>query len=73
VDVRDAEHKAELLKRSRRCLARVKLGCDLLVGRALAGVEIRRTGSMLSHLLWDYVAGLPMDTPDAQRAMHAAR
>lgn len=72
LDVRDAEHKAELLKEADAALARVKLGCDLLVGVRLLGLKPAEQETMLSHLLWDYVAGLPMDTPDAQRALHAA-
>lgn len=73
LDVRDAEHKAELLKEADAAMARVKLGCDLLVGVRLLGLKPAEQETMLSHLLWDYVAGLPMDTPDAQRAFHAAR
>lgn len=73
LDVRDAEHKAELLKEADAAMARVKLGCDLLVGARLLGLKPAEQETMLSHLLWDYVAGLPMGTPDAQRALHAAR
>ncbi|MEN6580329.1 MAG: type IIL restriction-modification enzyme MmeI [Anaerolineaceae bacterium] len=73
LDARDIEHKAELLKEADEALARVKLGCDLLVGVRLLGLKPAEQEIMLSHLLWDYVAGLPMDTPDAQRALHAER
>jgi len=73
LDVRDAEHKAELLKEADAAMARVKLGCDLLVGVRLLGLKPAEQETLLSHLLWDYVAGLPMDTLDAQRALHAAR
>ncbi|MEN4012430.1 MAG: DNA methyltransferase [Bellilinea sp.] len=73
LDVRDAEHKAELLKEADAAMSRVKLGCDLLVGVRLLGLKPAEQETLLSHLLWDYVAGLPMDTPDAQRALHAAR
>jgi hypothetical protein len=73
LDVRDAEHKAELLKEADAALARVKLGCDLLIGVRLLGLKPIEQETLLSHLLWDYVAGQPMDTPDAQRALHAAR
>lgn len=73
LDVRDAEHKAALLKEADAALERVKLGCDLLVGVRLLGLKPAEQETLLSHLLWDYVAGLPMDTPDAQRALHAAR
>lgn len=73
LDVRDAEHKAELLKEADAAMARVKLGCDLLVGVRLLEMKAAEQETLLSHLLWDYVAGQPMDTPDAQRALHAAR
>ena len=73
LDVRDAEHKAELLKEADAAMARVKLGCDLLVGVHLLGLKPTEQETLFSHLLWDYVAGEPMDTPDAQRALHAAR
>ncbi|MEN6621689.1 MAG: endonuclease domain-containing protein, partial [Smithella sp.] len=73
LDVRDAEHKAELLKEADAAMARVKLGCDLLVGVRLLGLKPAEQETLLSHLLWDYVAGLPMDSPDAQRALLAAR
>jgi len=73
LDVRDAEYKVELLKKADEAMSRVKLGCDLLVGVRLLGLKPAEQETMLSHLLWDYVAGLPMDTPDAQRALHAAR
>lgn len=73
LDVRDAEHKAELLKEADAAMVRVKLGCDLLVGVRLLGLKSAEQETLLSHLLWDYVAGLPMNTPDAQRALHAAR
>lgn len=73
LDVRDAEHKAELLKEADATMARVKLGCDLLVGVRLLGLKPVEQETLLSHLLWDYVAGLPMNTPDAQRTLHAAR
>ena len=73
LDVRDAEYKAVLLQEADEAMARVKLGCDLLVGVRLLGLKPAEQETMLSHLLWDYVAGLPMDTPDAQRALYAAR
>jgi len=39
LDVRDAEHKVELLKEADQAMARVKLGCDLLVGSRLLGLK----------------------------------
>jgi len=43
------------------------------VGVRLLGLKPAEQETLLSHLLWDYVAGLPMTTPDAQRALRAAR
>jgi hypothetical protein len=73
LDARDAEHKAELLNEADAAMARVKLGCDLLVGVRLLGLKPAEQEILLSHFLWDYVAGLPMDTPDAARALNAAQ
>jgi very-short-patch-repair endonuclease len=72
LDVRDTEHKAQLLKAADEAMARVKLGCDLLIGVRLLGLKPNEQETMLAHLLWDYVAGLPMESIDAQRALHAA-
>lgn len=72
LDVRDAEHKAALLKEADAAMARVKLGCDLLVGVRLLGLKATEQDTLLAHLLWDYVAGQPMDTPDALRVLDAA-
>lgn len=72
LDVRDSEHKAALLREADEAMARVKLGCDLLVGTRLLGLKPAEQETLLAHLLWDYVAGLPMDGYDAQRALHAA-
>jgi hypothetical protein len=73
LDVHDAEHKARLLKDADETMARVKLGCDLLVGVRLLGYTQNEQEQMLSHLLWDYVAGQPMESIEAQNAIHAAR
>jgi hypothetical protein len=50
----------------------VKLGCDLLVGVRLLGLKTAEQETLLSRLLWDYVAGQPMDTPDSQSALGVA-
>jgi len=63
LDVRDAEHKAELLKEADAAMARVKLGCDLLVGVHLLGLKPAEQETMLSHLLWDYVPACPWTAP----------
>jgi len=72
LDVRDADHKAELLKEADATMARVKLGCDLLVGVRLFGLKSAEQEELLSRLLWDYVAESPMDGYDAQHAVNAA-
>ena len=73
MDVNDADHKARLLKDADEAMARVKLGCDLLVGVRLMGLTQSEQEQLLAHLLWDYVAGLPMESIDAQNAMNAAK
>jgi len=73
LDVHDAEHKARLLQEADEAMERVKLGCDLLVGVRLLGLTQSEQEQMLSHLLWDYVAGQPMESIDAQNAIQAAR
>jgi hypothetical protein len=73
LDIRDVEYKAHLLKEADVAMERVKLGCDLLVGTRLLGLKPAEQVTMLSHLLWDYVAGEAMTNPDAQRALLAAR
>ncbi len=73
LDVHDVDHKAELLKEADAAMARVILGCDLLVGVRMLGLKLAEQETLLSHLLSDYLAGLPMNTLDAQRALSAAR
>jgi hypothetical protein len=51
LDVRDADHKAQLLKEADEAIARVKLGCDLLVGVRLLGLKPAELETLLSHLL----------------------
>jgi hypothetical protein len=72
LDVRDAERKAQLLKEADDAMARVKLGCDLLVGVRLLGLKASEQEELMAHLLWDYVAGLPMDSEFARRTLSAA-
>ncbi len=72
-DVRDAEHKTALLKEADAAMERIKLGCDLLVGVRLLGLKAGEQEELLESLLWDYVAGRPMNGYDAQRALNAAR
>jgi hypothetical protein len=73
LDVHDADHKAQLLAEADQAMARVKLGCDLLMGVRLLGLKDKDQEDLLARLLWDYVAGEPMESLDAQRALNAAR
>jgi len=73
LDVRDAEHKAQLLKEADAAMARVKLGCDLLVGVRLLGLKKDEQEKLLERLLWDYAAGEPVNGYDARRALNDAR
>lgn len=72
LDVRDAEHKARLLKEADDAMAHIKLGCNLLVGVRLLGLKAAEQEELLAHFLWDYVAGLPMISLAAQQALAAA-
>jgi hypothetical protein len=73
LDVRDAERKAILLTEAETALERVKLGCDLLVGVKLLGLNQSKVETLSGHLLLNYVAGEAMNKLDAQRALNAAR
>jgi len=57
LDVRDAERKAELLAEADSALARVKRGCDLLVGARLLGLSEKESEEMQVQLLFPYMAG----------------
>jgi hypothetical protein len=73
-DVRDAERKAALLAEADAATARVKLGCDLLVGaRLLDDLSQSEQEALLANALIDYVAGEPLEDENAQRALAAAR
>ena len=71
LDLRDAERKAFLFAEAEAALERVKLGCDLLVGVKLLGLNQREQEGLSSRLLLDYVAGEAMEKPDAQDALNA--
>lgn len=73
VDIHDIDQKVHLLKEADEAIARVKQGCDLLVAVHLLGLNQAEQDDLLVHLLWDYVAGLPMESEEAQRALEAAR
>jgi len=73
-DVRDAERKAGLLAEAEAATARIKLGCDLLVGaRLLDDLISAEQDALLANALLDYTAGEPFSDENAQRALAAAR
>jgi hypothetical protein len=72
-DVRDAERKAALLAEADRTLECVKLGCDLIIGVRLLDLKPKEKEARLNTLLLDYMAGKPLNMPEAQEALDAAR
>jgi hypothetical protein len=78
-DVRDAERKAQLLAEAERATARVKLGCDLIVGTKLLGLNARDEKARLLEAfvafqkadpLTDYVVLEPYREATRTRAFH---
>ncbi|MCC7359019.1 MAG: hypothetical protein IT317_06060, partial [Anaerolineales bacterium] len=72
-EVRDAERKAALLSEAEVAMARVKLGCDLLIGTRLLGLKPRQVEARLSTLLLEYFAKEQPDSTEAREALAAAR
>ncbi|MCC7210188.1 MAG: restriction endonuclease, partial [Anaerolineae bacterium] len=72
-EVRDAERKAALLAEAEAAMARVKLGCDLLVGTQLLGLKPKEVEARLSTLLLEYFAKGQPDSAEAREAVNAAR
>ena len=73
-DIRDAQHKARLLAQADETLARIRLGCDLLVGaRLLDDLKPKAQDALLAMALLDYTAGQPFTDENALRALEAAR
>lgn len=73
-DVRDAAEKARLNREADAALARIKLGCDLLVGaRLLDDLSQSEQDALLANGLLDYVAGRDWQDPNAARAVQAAQ
>jgi len=73
-DVRDAELKAQLLAEAETLTARVRLGCDLLVGmQFLDGMSKEEREAALANTLLEYTRGDPFTGPAAQAALAAAR
>ena len=73
-DVRDAEAKARLLAEAEAAVARVKRGCDLLVGTQLVeGLTDAERETWLAELLIEHTAKETLTSDKAQRALAAAR
>ncbi|NUM46350.1 MAG: restriction endonuclease, partial [Anaerolineales bacterium] len=79
LDVRDAARKTALLKEADEAIARVKLGCDLIVGVKLLGLNASEQESLANKMLLDFMRGEldgdldPTRHYDAARALNAAR
>ena len=73
-DVYDAERKAHLLAEAEGAMARIKQGCDVLVGaRLLDDLSQAKQDALLEQALIDYTAGEPCTGENAQRAVTAAQ
>lgn len=72
-DVRDAEEKARLLAEAEAKLARIRTGCDLLVGVKLLGLKQSDEDAVLAQAQLDFTAGREFGAADARRAVAAAR
>ena len=73
-DVRDAEAKARLLAEADAAVARVKRGCDLLVGTQLVeGLTDAERETWRAELLIEHTAKETLTSDKAQRALAAAR
>ncbi len=73
-DVRDAEVKARLLAEADAAVARVKRGCDLLVGVQLVEwLSDAERETWLAELLIEHTAKETLTSDKAQRALAAAR
>lgn len=72
-DVRDTEHKAELLKEADAAMERIKRGCDLLTGVRLLGLSDRDIEELQLSLLFPYMAGEFDGEIDASKHPNVAR
>lgn len=71
-DVRDAQHKAELLQEADAAMEHVKRGCDLLAGTRLLGLGHREIEELQLNLLFPYMAGELDGEIDANKHPDAA-
>jgi hypothetical protein len=73
-DVRDAEEKAQLLAKAEAALARIKRGCDLIIGvRLLDGLHAGEQEAWLAELLIEHTAKEELTSDKAKRALQAAQ
>ncbi len=72
-DVRDAERKQALLEEADAAMARVKLGCDLIIGTRLLDLKPKEKEARLNTLLLAYMAGEAMESAEAQEVLEAAK
>src|SRR5690606_19378775 len=72
-EVRDAERKAALLAEAEAAMARVKLGCDLLIGTRLLGLKPKQVAGRLKTVLLEYFAKEQPASAEAREALAAAR
>jgi hypothetical protein len=78
-DVRDVEHKAELLMEADNAMDHIMLGCDLLTGTRLLGLSAKEIEELQINLLFPYMAGDlsgridPKKHSDASCALNAAK
>jgi hypothetical protein len=72
-ELRDAERKAALLAEAEAAIARVKLGCDLIIGTRLLNVKPKEKEARLNTLLIEYMAQTHVTSPYAHEALAAAR
>ncbi|MBN1888255.1 MAG: hypothetical protein JW850_09700 [Thermoflexales bacterium] len=72
LDVQDVERKAALNAEAEQALARIRLGCDLLIGAQLCGMDSRQAGDLLDR----YTSGVERETllayGPARQALEAA-
>lgn len=71
-ELRDAERKAALLAEAEAAMARVKLGCDLIIGTRLLNVKPKEKEARLNTLLIEFMAQTELTSPYAQEALEAA-
>jgi hypothetical protein len=70
---RDAERKSALLAEAEAAMARVKLGCDLIIGTRLLSVKPKEKEARLNTLLIEFMAQTELTSAFAQEAIAAAR